>query len=740
MSTEATDVPVPQKGKRVALVIGVNGGVSLATQHPLQYAVADAQEMASILQYSCDFELLEPPLLGENATSENIRKAVLKLARHRTEDDFLLFYFSGHGQPMKVEAEQRDVYFVSHDFDQADVEDDENSHVSMRWLRRILYERTQAGRVLLILDCCYSGDIGRSGTDQYLQELKERIAYYFGAPSSASEARPGGLRLALTATGHNASASEADGRGLLTAALLPALRGIKAQVIDREGKVDLTLVYNYLKREMPADQPPSLSGDFAGRSCILAIPPNQTQHLNLGPSEGITHVGREERLRAMLADHSGFLRDRLDSFVGRQLELGEIRHRISEKLQTGGYLTITGQAGQGKSSIIAKLVQEFGSENVAFHFIPFNPGPDHQVGLLRNLMARLILKYDLSELYVASESRPALRDYFPKVLKDVVAKAGQEVILIDGLDQLEEEYSGVRDLSFLPNNPPPGIVFVLGTRPNDTLRPLELLKPHHEYKLPNLSRSDFDLILYHRKVHLKKELTDRFYQAMQENALYLDLVAKELSEISLISPVEVIKRVSENPDNIFSLAIDRFKRQEKQWRIILKPILGLLLASREPLRVRHIRQILKVDDDEVRDGLKRLGGLVSEDGRGNRYLFHLKLQDFLRQDENNPHKEYVFATDEEIQWHKRITEWCELSSLEDIWQDAPWDVDEQGRRDYARQHYITHLYLAKEWVKLRAVLDKGDYGKGKVRFDPSMRSYAQDLDLYCFRNWMICSC
>src|SRR5437868_799911 len=122
------------------------------------------------------------------------------------------------------------------------------------------------------------------------------------------------------------------------------------------------------------------------------------------------------------------------SFVGRQVELEEIRQRIAERLQTGGYVTITGQAGQGKSSIIAKLVEEYGVNGPAFHFIPFNPGPDHQVGLLRNVMARIILKYGLSDLYVASESRPALSQYFPRVLGDLVEKGGQEVIFIDGLD------------------------------------------------------------------------------------------------------------------------------------------------------------------------------------------------------------------------------------------------------------------------------------------------------------------
>jgi pSer/pThr/pTyr-binding forkhead associated (FHA) protein len=251
------------------------------------------------------------------------------------------------------------------------------------------------------------------------------------------------------------------------------------------------------------------------------------------------HANREARLKALLADQTGFLRDRLESFVGRQTELTQIRQHIVEKRQTGGYLTITGPAGQGKSSIIAKLVEEYGPENVVYHFIPFNPGPDHQVPLLRNLMASLILKYDLSEFYVASESRPALRDYFPRVLADLVAKGVRETIFIDGLDKfIADQQIGLPDLSFLPNNPPTGIVFVLSTRPNDTLRSLELLKPYYEFKLPNLSRADFDQILQHRGVTLEETLTDILYQVMDGNAEYLDLTAKALSNTDRESSIQ----------------------------------------------------------------------------------------------------------------------------------------------------------------------------------------------------------
>ncbi len=459
-----------------------------------------------------------------------------------------------------------------------------------------------------------------------------------------------------------------------------------------------------------------------------AIEDTSTASTRIGMNQ-LEKAKREAKLKAMLADHSGFLRDRLGSFVGRQVELDQIRQQIGERFETGGYVTITGQAGQGKSSIIAKLVEEYAVDSIAFHFIPFNPGPDHQVGLLRNIMARLILKYDLSDLYVASESRIALGEYFPKVLADLVEKGGREVIFIDGLDQLKEDVDGERDLSFLPNDLPSGIVLVLGTRPDDALRPLKLLKPHYEYRLPNLSRQDFDLILEHRGTRLEKNLADEYYQAMQENALYLDLVAKELAEDETAIPAAMVKRIADNPNNLFSLSMARLKRRHSQWREVIKPVLGSLLVAREPLSLRHLREIIGVDDDSLREGIERLGGLLAQDGQHRYYLFHLKLQDYLRQNESIPEKEYVFAINEEESWHKKLAQWCERGNILTIWQDVKHDPLEQRRREYGRQYYITHLYNAREWLRLFEVLDTAEYGRSKIKSDPSMRTYAQDLDL-----------
>lgn len=335
--------------KRLALVIGVNAALNSGLS-PLNHAVADAEAMADVLQQHCNFELLEPPFIGENATSDRIKKAVLKLARDRKDEDFLLLYFAGHGQPMTIEAELRDVYLVTSDFNAVEVEEDEHAHFSMRFLRDKLYLPTKAGRVLLILDCCYAGDIGRSTTpDPYLEELRERINYYFGAPGSESGVRAGGLRLALTATSHNAQAAEKDGHGLMTGLLLPGLRGEVDAVleIEQQGQVSLQRVHRYLELTMSPEQRPSLSGDFAGRSCILASHSERAAQLRQKSSRTL---GADRPQNYLPFPHNPLFQPRPGEF--EQLETLLFGPATQQQPQRIG---LVGMGGVGKTQLAVEL-------------------------------------------------------------------------------------------------------------------------------------------------------------------------------------------------------------------------------------------------------------------------------------------------------------------------------------------------------------------------------------------------
>jgi tetratricopeptide (TPR) repeat protein len=729
--------PIPETRNRYAVCVGINqySPSALLPQH-LHYAEADAKLVYDLLRQHDFAEEHCCLLTGTEATTQAIEDALktLLLTKARS-DDLVIFYFAGHGVLIRQPDEEEEadapceVFLVPSDFDRDQVEHDRGAWLECPLrignLRSRFFEHTRSRKVLFLLDSCHSGDF-------YGPTYREGEAFadrYIGRAFATRSA--GRVVLSSCLPQQEAYEDARLGHGRFTHYLLEALEGRATDSAGNDGWVTVSTLFDYLSDKLPEHQRPVESGVKQGKFQLLYYPHyvKQTTPMTSLPSEHERKREREERLKALLIDHSGFMRNRLESFVGRERELEDIRHQIKAMQPTGGYLTITGQAGQGKSSIIARLVQEYGPGTVAHHFIPFNPRPDHQISLLRDVMAQLILKHDLSDLYVASESRPALRDYFPKVLAEVVAKGKQEVIFIDGLDQLMEDANGERDLSFLPDNPPEGIVFVLGTRPNDTLHPLELRKPHVMYHLPNLSRPDFTLILQHRHVHLDRALADQFYKTIQENALYLDLVAKELSNNEAVKPEEIIQHVADDPENIFYLSTARLKRDKTVWSEVLKPLLGVLLVAREPLTVQHLRQILELDDERVREGLVRLGGLIADDGRHRYSLFHLKLYDYLRQDEARPHKEYIFAKDEVENWHKRLAEWCERGDIATIWEDIPCDSIEQGRREYARHHYLTHLYHAHEWQRLFAVLDKGAYGRAKLNFDPSTRLYAQDLDL-----------
>ena len=652
---------------RYAYLVGANGP-NTQKVNPLKYAEQDAMRLAKAFKGGyCDFTL------AEYLVAEKRDKTLAELeqfAQKCEPSDLLIVHFSGHA-----------IYYYEELYllcNSTDIEKNlEASAIDISAVKRII-RRCRASHKLLVLDCCHAGAAFHSGfrSNQNLEEILHETTRGSASGVLAACSRSKRTRELDTLDGGAGFLSWAIAAGCTTRFGEVSPDGISLSLDDLWSWLPLALkeVNETLSEGILIPQP-ILWSEKEGDGQIYFTPLNQNQYRRVRyPAQSYE---RDFQLKAMLSDHQGFIQDRLESFVGRQAELEIIKQRISEKLQTGGYVTITGQAGQGKSSIIAKIVSEYIEDNIAHHFIPFNPGPDHQIILLRDLMARLILKHNLSDLYVASESRAALRDYFPKVLADIVERGEQEVIFVDGLDQLKEDSDGERDLSFLPNDPPKGIVFVLGTRPNDTLRPLKLLKPHNEYQLPNLSRQDFDLILKKRGVRLERGLVDEFYIAMQENALYLDLVAKELAEGEITSAPEMIKRIANNPNSIFSLAMARFKRHTNQWREVIKPILGVLLAAREPLSIQHIRQILTIEDDRLREGIERLGGLVSRDGQRRCYLFHLKLQEYLRQDENNPDKEYIFATDEEESWHKKLAEWCEMGNLSVIWQDITVNRVEQ---------------------------------------------------------------
>jgi tetratricopeptide (TPR) repeat protein len=269
-------ISLPSAGRRFALIVGCNNSSYIPPDwSTLESAEKDARDVAYHLeQLTSGFKLLRPAITGEDATAPNIRQAMRELVKRRTKDDSLLFYFSGHAQPMK-----NDVFLVTHDFSKEDVDVDPDGYLSRRWLRDVLYNSKGAGNVLIILDCCYAGNITNVREDFLQINFRELLDAWDAGTNDKGP--PDRSRLYLAAAGYNAQAEEKDGHGIMTRYLIQALAGDE-RIMDQEGKVDVYSLHKFLLNHMSNISP--LSGEIA-QEYVLAYHPELSVHYRKNKEE-----------------------------------------------------------------------------------------------------------------------------------------------------------------------------------------------------------------------------------------------------------------------------------------------------------------------------------------------------------------------------------------------------------------------------------------------------------------------
>ena len=718
--------------KRYSVCIGINTYAPETKLGPLNYAENDARDMDEMLGKRGFLPENRVLLLGKAATLDEVNAALGTMIFDRSkENDLVVVYFAGHSTPVTVEdnpqIRRSEVFLATYDFNRQLIQDSpffrSQRSLGMERLRRTFFEGPGSRKRLFIFDSCYSGDFYGPG---YRDDIDQVPSYVQDMLNTGTDGR---IFMASCLPYQKAVESSVYGHGHFTYYLLQAFGGEK-EALRPNGTLTAGSLFDYLDDKLQNQRPVKGGVEF-GSFELARFPVSPISGMESALDE--SGPEKEARLRARFIDQNDYVQDRLKRFVGRRVELTELQKRIAGKMEGGGYVIIKGDAGQGKSSIIAKLIEDRGINTSAYHFIQPGSGSNYQINLLRNLMARLILKYDLPEYYVVGESYQILCGNFLGVLKAIADKGRQEVIYIDGLDQLEMDSSVVPNLNFLPSRLPPGIVLVVGTRPNKTLdavTQLTELKPNEPYFLQGLSRVDFDLLLQHHEVPLSAALSDSLYQRLTNNPLYLDLVAQELRASHGLGSEELIARVESNPNNIFTITFSRME-QTPEWDDRIRPILGVLLVAQEPLDPQQIAHIFNKGSARIRTGIEQLGGLLTQVSQGRHTLFHPKLREYLKPDVRDPGNAIQFDAEEVEILHRRVTGWCEQEPIEQLWSTLTDPSPRDDFQEYAQKHYIFHLYEARKYERLFEVLNKGDYERGKLRFDASTRSSAMDLIFGC---------
>jgi hypothetical protein len=149
-------------------------------------------------------------------------------------------------------------------------------------------------------------------------------------------------------------------------------------------------------------------------------------------------------------EFESLIEEKIKTFCGRRFVFDAFQQFITENPH--GYFTIIGDAGMGKSSIVAKYVSEHKSP---CYFNILVEGRNRPELFLKSIRRQLIDRYELPNLEDAD---------LPNLLAKVADKLGDErlVISIDALDEVEQDAGG--NLLYLPKTMPSGVYFLLTRR------------------------------------------------------------------------------------------------------------------------------------------------------------------------------------------------------------------------------------------------------------------------------------
>ncbi|WP_333291233.1 NACHT domain-containing protein [Microcoleus sp. B4-C2] len=268
-------------------------------------------------------------------------------------------------------------------------------------------------------------------------------------------------------------------------------------------------------RKFSASFPELDNHQGAGKSRILHTKLKQKYYQ---PSQPVVAPYPEEFI--------SIIEEKIRRFCGRQFVFDTFQQFITDNPH--GYFTIVGDAGMGKSSIVAKYVWEHKSPCYFNILVERRNRPEL---FLKSIRRQLIDRYQLPKSEDAD---------LPTLLARAAAKlTGTErlVIAVDALDEVEQEPGG--NLLHLPKNLPNNVYFLLTRRPYSSDKKQLLVDvPVKELDLRDKEYVDFN----------QDDIKEYIRYAMDTDTEYKDKLRTWIQNRSILDTtfVEQVANKSEN--------------------------------------------------------------------------------------------------------------------------------------------------------------------------------------------------
>ncbi|NJM70522.1 MAG: hypothetical protein HC862_09975 [Scytonema sp. RU_4_4] len=307
---------------RDALVVGINTYEQLKS---LNVSHLDAEAIAQLLEKYGEFKVKRLPAVKDKQNNTisvgqktqvsltQLEEAIVQLFKPEGKHipDTALLYFSGHG--LRKNRGIQEGFLAT-----SDVNPEEGKWgLSLQWLRRLLQE-SDVGQQIIILDCCYSGEVLNFAEADPGDRGKGRDRCFIAASREFEVAYEG-----------------IDSKhGVLTAALLKGLEPKQERWVNNYTLVDFLNQERHVFPQRPifanSGEPINLTRKWTVSVKESAVALEQT----ICPYKGL--------------DYFDYNDEDPKYFYGRTF----LTDKLLEKVRQGNFLAILGASGSGKSSVV----------------------------------------------------------------------------------------------------------------------------------------------------------------------------------------------------------------------------------------------------------------------------------------------------------------------------------------------------------------------------------------------------
>ena len=269
-------------------------------------------------------------------------------------------------------------------------------------------------------------------------------------------------------------------------------------------------------------------------------------------------------------------------------------------------LVILGPSGSGKSALLANWAlhwrETHPDEFVFLHFLGTTPGSADYTNLLLRLLGALMARFGVTQDLSGPPDaiRKALREGLPNWLAMAAAQCSRLVLVLDGLNQLDDR-DQAPDLVWLPEQFPPNVRVLVSTLPGRCLEALRQ-RPHAEREVQPLTQAErrhlINAYLGRYAKHLEQRRASRIASSeAAANPLYLRVLLDELRQSGsyeqLDARIEHYLQAKSIAD-LYEKVLERLEGDyERERPGLVKEALSLIWAARRGLTESELLELLK---------------------------------------------------------------------------------------------------------------------------------------------------